>query len=57
MTNTKFYQSRALFIAMLLFLVLPIYISFKIVMKSAIPIGTVFWKMPHFTPAGIFCQE
>ena len=35
------------FIAMLLFLVLPIQISFKIVMKNAIPIGTVFWKMPY----------
>ena len=35
------------FIAMLLFLVLPIHISFKIVKKNAILIGTVFWKMPY----------
>ena len=45
------------FIAMLFFLVLPIHISFEIVMKNAIPIGTMFWKMTHFTLAEIFCQE
>ena len=33
---------------MLLFLVLPIHISFKIFMKNAIPIRTIFWKMPQF---------
>ena len=34
-----------------------IHISFKIFMKNAIPIWTIFWRMPHFTPAEIFCQE
>ena len=33
---------------MLLFFVPPIHISFKIFMKNAIPIWTIFWKMPHF---------
>ena len=45
------------FIAMLLFLVLPIHISFKVFTKNAISIWTIFWKMPHFTPAEIFRQE
>ena len=45
------------FIAMLLFLVLPIHISFKVFTKNAISIWTIFWKKPHFTPAEIFCQE
>ena len=45
------------FIAMLLFLVLPIHISFKVFKKNAISIWTIFWKMPHFTPAEIFRQE
>ena len=45
------------FIAMLLFLVLPIHISFKVFVKNAISIWTIFWKMPHFTPAEIFCQS
>ena len=44
------------FIAMLLFLALPIHISFKVFMKNAIPIRTIFWKMPHFTLVEIFCQ-
>ena len=45
------------FNAMFLFLVLPIHISFKVFMKNAISIWTIFWKMPHFTPAEIFCRE
>ena len=45
------------FIAMFPFLVLPIHISFKVFTKNAISIWTIFWKMPHFTPAEIFCQE
>ena len=47
----------AFFLPYLPFLVLPIHISFNVFMKNAISIWTIFWKMPHFTPAEIFCQD
>ena len=34
-----------------------LHISIKIFMKTAIPIWTIFWKMPRFTLGEIFCQE